>query len=498
MTKESNPFLESLPPIRNINQVYESLLKDKVFEISDRQLPNEEKLHLLHKLKDVYLPTSRILDLEKRISLLIRTGYLERNPHDKREYELLFHEGILYNKGYKYSESLSLIGIPGVGKSKAIEKILSNYPQVIFHENPINRFQIPWLKIDCAHDSSLKTLCMTFFSEIDLLLGTNYLKDYGSKLFSTSAMVLNMKHLARLHAIGVLVIDEIQYLLSGRGVNYEQVMNFFVSLSNSVGVPILLVGTMKAKKVLQRDFRQARRSCGLGDMVWENFQPDDVEWKALVETLWNNQLLEEIPSLSEEILNVLYEETQGIVDILVKLISLTQMRALDLGFKKIDGHLIKKVSKEDLQIVKPMIKAIKSKNPKEIIKYEDLVPMNFERSTDQGRSSEAIKEKRVKSEKGGSLSKQAFYYLKDMGVKHHKIDILIENAIEEFAKDNVPDIVFKVLDLINSEEMDSKTTKHVNPGVIDKVIEMKKDKKSKDEIHNFLKDINFVKEISNE
>lgn len=85
-----------------------------------------------------------------------------------------------------------------------------------------------------------------------------------------------------------------------------------------------------------------------------------------------------------------------------------------------------------------------------------------------------------------------------MGVKHHKIDILIENAIEEFAKDNVPDIVFKVLDLINSEEMDSKTTKHVNPGVIDKVIEMKKDKKSKDEIHNFLKDINFVKEISNE
>lgn len=494
MTKQINPFIDSLPPIRNINQVYNSLLSDKVFDTSDRQLSEEYKIHLLHKLKDVYLPTSRILDLEKRISLLIRTGYLERNLLDKKEYEQLFHEGVLYNRRYKYSDNLSLIGIPGVGKSIAIERILSYYPQVIFHSSPINRYQIPWLKIDCAHDSSLKTLCMTFFSEIDLLLGTNYLKDYGSKLFSTSAMVLNMKHLARLHGIGILVIEEIQYLLSGRGSNYEQIMNFFVSLNNSVGVPILLVGTMKARKVLQRDFRQARRSCGVGDMVWDNFQQDDLEWVALVETLWTNQLLEEIPILTSEILKIIYEETQGIVDLLVKLLSLTQMRAIELGLKKIDGNLLKKVSAEDLQIVKPMREAIKSQKISEILKYEDLVPLNINLNKDQ--NTVANKTKNKNHEKSGPLSKQAFYYLKDMGVKHHKVDILIESAINEYGKETVPDIIFKVLELINSEE--PKHTQLINPGIIEKVLEMKQNNKNNDEIHNYLKEISFVKEISYE
>lgn len=107
------------------------------------------------------------------------------------------------------------------------------------------------IKLDCAHDSSLKTICMSFLSEIDAVLGTNYVKDIGRKTFSTSAMVNNMAHLSKLHALGILVIDEIQYLLSAQGSNYEKVMNFFASLSNSVGVPLLLMGTMKAREILQ-------------------------------------------------------------------------------------------------------------------------------------------------------------------------------------------------------------------------------------------------------
>lgn len=494
---ENNPFIERLPPIRNINQIYNFLLEENVFTDADRVLPEEYKIHLLHKLKNLFLPTSRVLDLEKKISLLIRTGYIERNPLEKSEYELLFSEGVLYDKSNTYSESFSLIGIPGVGKSKAVEKALSYYPKVIFHPSPINRYQIPWLKIDCAHDSSLKTICLTFFSEIDRLLGTNYIKNYGLKAFSTSAMVLNMRHLARLHAIGILVIDEIQYLLSGRGVSYEQIMNFFVSLTNSVGIPILLVGTMRAKEILQRDFRQARRSCGVGDLVWENFQQDEQEWKALVKTIWENQLLEEIPDLTPNLYELIYDRTQGVVDILVKLLYLSQMRAIELGLKKIEAGLIKRVSDEDLQMVKPMLKALKSKDPKELIKYNDIILLNTNtnsKNTKKNENNLNIQDKASQNKKKGKLSEEAFYYLKDMDVKHHKLDILIETVIKDYGLDTVPNIVFKVMELISEEK--TKPKNYLEPGVIEKVMELKQKPNFKENIHQYLKEIKFIKEIS--
>ena len=37
------------------------------------------------------------------------------------------------------------------------------------------------MKLDCPFDGSLKGLCMSFFSELDRLLGSNYLNKFGSQ-----------------------------------------------------------------------------------------------------------------------------------------------------------------------------------------------------------------------------------------------------------------------------------------------------------------------------
>ena len=51
------------------------------------------------------------------------------------------------------ADSLSIIGISGIGKTTAIERLSLMYPQVIKHETyegqSFNRTQIVWLKIDC-------------------------------------------------------------------------------------------------------------------------------------------------------------------------------------------------------------------------------------------------------------------------------------------------------------------------------------------------------------
>lgn len=45
--------------------------------------------------------------------------------------------------------------------------------------------------------------------------------------------------------------------------------NFFVSLVNTIGVPIIQVGTHRASKFFQRTFRAARRVSGLGSIRWD-------------------------------------------------------------------------------------------------------------------------------------------------------------------------------------------------------------------------------------
>ena len=93
------------------------------------------------------------------------------------------------------------------------------YPQVIKHDiykdQPFNRTQIVWLKIDCPYDGSLYVM-QKLFKAIDDLLGTRYLEKFGYLNRVTSTMLLHMTSLASMYGIGVLVIDEIQHLLHAK------------------------------------------------------------------------------------------------------------------------------------------------------------------------------------------------------------------------------------------------------------------------------------------
>jgi len=381
-----NPLIEALPPILSKEEAFEQLSFLPLYHESEKYLSNHHRYHSLLRLSRFYQPINQTLNLEQRFSGFIRYGYVNRNPLHKKHVQAL-HE--LHNKLITKEElglppdirssasSLTLIGFPGIGKTSAIERVLSLYPQVILHQSPINMIQIVWLKLNCPHDGSLKTLCMDFFQKIDLFIGTNYFEKYGKRSNSVSSMVTRMGQVARLHSIGALIIDEIQHLLSATGAASEMMMNFFVTLVNEIGVPVMFIGTMKAKALLQKDFRQARRSSGQGDMVWQQMRQDD-DWEVLITSMWDYQWTKEYTELTKELLNTIYEESQGIVDVAVKLYLLAQARAIDSGLEKVTPQLIKKVAKEDLKILQPMLDALKSGNPSDIAKYEDIVPIDIE------------------------------------------------------------------------------------------------------------------------
>ena len=71
--------------------------------------------------------------------------------------------------------------------------------------------------------------------------------------------------------------------------------------------------------------------------------------------------------------NLLYEESQGIIDTALKLYSLSQLRAIATNREELSIRLIKQVARENLKLIQPMLKALRSGDIHEMAKYEDII-----------------------------------------------------------------------------------------------------------------------------
>ncbi|MBY6949422.1 AAA family ATPase [Clostridium botulinum] len=383
-----NPFIEALPPIFTAEDVIEKFTVLPVITNADRSKAENLRYHIIKRTKNFLQPLPIHIELERRLSTLIRRGYLARNPLDKsflgklRILNMLDDTLIKKNKLQDElgnirttADSISIIGISGIGKTTAIERLLLMYPQIIKHfeykGEGFTRTQIVWLKIDCPYDGSLSTLCKSFFKAIDDILGTRYLEKFGYSSRITSTMMINMTKLAWRYGIGVLVIDEIQHLLNTKN-DKEEMLNFFVTLTNTVGIPTVLIGTSKAQKVFNGNFRQARRAGSDGSIIWDRMQKDSQEWDFFLRSIWEFQGLKNVSELTDKMKDTFYDECQGITAVAVNLFLLAQERALQDGKEELTVSIIRETAKKDLHMIQPMIKALRNNNLANIMKYEDI------------------------------------------------------------------------------------------------------------------------------
>jgi hypothetical protein len=257
-----------------------------------------------------------------------------------------------------------------------MEAILSLYPQVIIHskhkEKNFNWLQVVWLKLECPHDGSTKGLCQNFLAALDTVLGTNYYKQFGRNgSASKNEMLKAIGRLASIHTLGVLVIDEVQRISVAKSGGAGEMLNFFTEIVNTIGVPIVLVGTYKALSVLMGEFHQARRGSGQGDLIW-NPMKEDEEWQLFVESLWDYQYTAEKCDITPGLIHILYEVSQGITDIAVKAYMLAQRRAITTGQEIIDESMILSVAQDSIRLANYVLSAMRDGRLYELIDVEDV------------------------------------------------------------------------------------------------------------------------------
>lgn len=455
-----NPFIEALPPImQEITDIKASLIGKVNFNPEDILRPKNERIHLVSQLLDKFFqPITRHISLESKLSILIRHGYIGRNIADGKLHQHLQngYERIMsgHINAFRFEApkstalSYSLIGCSGSGKSTTLYRILSLYPQVIYHEN-YNFTQLVYLKIDCPHDGSLKNLCLHFFKAIDVALGTDFERKVALKRLGIDALLNYMKQITNTYAIGVLVIDEIQHLSVKNSGGAEKMLNFFVTLINVVGLPVVMVGTPRAKFIFDGDLRSARRGAGYGANIWEPMKNQSVtgqttrtEWTAFTNALWKYQwLTNKEQTLSDEIRDCWYKLSQGVLDIVVKLFVLAQGRAIMTGLERITTRLLRQVYEDELKFVHPMIEALKSGDPNRIALYSDLTIPYVDKALLLLQQKIEAEQENVETYNGNIQAQKLHHLLIATGYPENKVVSVIQKAFSEFPTLNMQQLM---------------------------------------------------------
>lgn len=467
---EQNPLISALPPIPSLEEVVRLLQQLPSFDPQEAFLDGRLRAHAIARLlSGFFQPLSHHLELESKIGLMIRQGYIGRNPssgswyaHLQNGYRRIEEENLdatVYREVSSTASSLSLFGCSGCGKTRTLERILSMYPQAIHHPD-YNITQLVYLKIDCPIDGDLDELCLSFFNAVDNILGTHYSRSHGRKKLGTKRLLASMGQIANVHALGVLIIDEVQNLNEARSGGAEKMHNFFVSLVNTIGAPIIQVGTHRASKFFQRTFRAARRVSGLGSIRWDRL-PRDKHWKQLLKRLWKYQWLQKAGPLDDELEATMYDLTQGVMDIVIKLFALAQIRAIVTGVESIKPMLLRKVFEDEFKPVHPMLAALRSGRPELIAKYDDLLMPEIEgRLLTLTQSLDQIAKAKPPAPPANDKAKRLLALLEEMEIPR---DIAIPMADDLLAK--YPDIPLAVLIHKATAYLAQETTKNKKPSI---------------------------------
>ena len=388
---QGNPLIEALPDYLTYRTpaIREKLRKEPI-KLAGQANRRQCFAWLMSLNKALFIELPRHLQLQEMIDVIIRQGYHHRKPIGAERAKALqaAYERLqsgdataMANFGHDVQDplSVSVVGCSGIGKTTAITRILSMYPQVLHH--PAYRLgaetlQVTYLKVECPHDGSVKSLCTNIIRELDKITGQDYESAYIKSRSTLETIKSRMIHLMAVHYVGLLVIDEIQNLTVNKK-NKNELFNFIVSLANTLAVPILYVGTPKIIEFMTSDLRIGRRFGSIGAIRWNHLSRNAKEWDYLISKLWEFNVFKS-PSrvMPEEIEAAFYEYSQGIIDVLIKLFILTQMDALVRNLKGFEVERIRAVYETYFQSVDPMITALRKNDVLALEKYQDIAMVN--------------------------------------------------------------------------------------------------------------------------
>lgn len=322
-------FTTKLPDMKSGNELISALSIIPEYDETICQQNQAVRLMALSDLYQIYIPSQMSLEIYSKLYLaLLRSMQkkgtqmaIKQRYENYRAIQQQSYSGILGG-----SDSFTIIGTSGIGKSSAISRAISLITEnrIIETDKPYSKI-IPCLIVQCPFDSSVKGLLLEILRKVDEELGTDHYIHAVKSRASTTDMLIGAVSSIALNNIGMLVVDEIQNVVNSK--NGKSLISALTQLINNSGISICMVGTPESTVFFEQAMQLARRSVGL---QYTTMNYDDY-FQSFCKIIFKYQFLKNRTEITAAITEWLYEHSAGVVSVVVSLIHDAQEIAILTG-----------------------------------------------------------------------------------------------------------------------------------------------------------------------
>ena len=336
-------ILKLLPEMKAGDALISELTVLPLYDENIRYKNDAIRLIALSDLYRIYIPSPMTTEIYSKLYLALLRS-LQKKMTKKAVMQLNQNHRAIQQQEYTGimggSDSFTIIGNSGIGKSSAISRSINLLTAcgIIETEKPYTKI-IPCLVVQCPFDSSVKGLLLEILRKVDEVLGSDYYKN-ALKIRVTTDMLIGSVSQVAINHIGLLVVDEIQNVVNSK--NGKSLVGMLTQLINNSGISICMVGTPESSIFFEQAMQLARRSLGLQ----YTSLPYDQYFYDFCRTLFVYQYTANKTDISDAIIEWLYEHSGGIVSVVVSLIhdaqeiailngkEILNIEALDEAYKK--------------------------------------------------------------------------------------------------------------------------------------------------------------------
>lgn len=310
------------------------------------------RLMSLSDLYKIYVPSNMSLEIYSKLYLALLRSLQKKTTLDAVIQQNENHKAILqqeYNGILGGSDSFTIIGPSGIGKSSAINKSvkLITENKIIELDEPYTKI-IPCIIVQCPFDASVKGLLLEILRKVDEYIDSTYYKN-AVKARATIDMLIGSVSQVALNHIGLIVVDEIQNVVNNK--HGKNLISMLTQLINNSGVSICMVGTPECIPFFEQDMKLARRSLGL---KYEKLEYNQYFYD-LCNILFKFQYIKNNTEIQDYIVEWLYEHSSGIISVVVSLIHDAQEISILNGNETIDIKSLNEAYKNRLSMLHDFI-----------------------------------------------------------------------------------------------------------------------------------------------
>ena len=362
-------IVKALPEMMAGRELLSAMTTLPDYDDSIRAESEAVRLMALSDLYQIYLPSQMSMEIYSKLYLALLRSLQKKGSKIAILQQYENHKAVRqqeYSGIIGGSDSFTIIGTSGIGKSTAISKALDliTASGIIEVKEPFVKV-IPCIVVQCPFDSSVKGLLLEILRKVDECLDSKYY-ERAVRTRSTTDMIIGSVSQVALNHIGLLVVDEIQNVANSK--NGKSLIGALTQLINNSGISICMVGTPESAAFFEQAMQLARRSLGLyyGRLEYDRYFCD------FCCTLFSYQYVKRYAEITPAIIEWLYEHSSGIVSVVVSLIHDAQEIAIldgreELGIETLNEAYQKRLSLLHVYIEPVKKRASSSVKPKKII-----------------------------------------------------------------------------------------------------------------------------------